>query len=145
MVLPFCVLGCPLPSLNLIGSSVCRSDVTLSLKSAMIPAAKRDLFVSWSCGLSALSLLSFLCLIISSSSVRSIFYSSLCIMKLSGNQLIFNSCSNVKGVLQLNNQIKTHRHYIHLCDILYLQEKKRRYLRNGSGMSTSNQLHFSSI
>lgn len=84
-------------------------------------------------------------LIISSSSVGSIFYSSLCIMKLSGNQLIFNSCSNVKGVLKLNNQVKTYRYYIHLCDILYLQEKKRRYLKNGSGMSTSNQLHFSSI
>lgn len=121
---------------NLMGSSVCRSDVALSSKSIMIPAAKQDLFVGWSCGLSALSLLSFLCPIVSSSSVGSIFYLSMCILKLSGNQLIFNSCSNVKGSSATEQLIKD-TDITFTRGILYLHEKKGQCHRNGGGIFTS--------
>lgn len=94
--------------------------------------------VAWSCGLSALSRLSFPCLIISSSRGRRAFYSSMCILQLLGNlhliavQMWKVACNRTINLRML--------HSLTCC--FTSSRKKGRYLRNDSGMNTYNQPHF---
>lgn len=60
----------------------------------------------------------------------------MCILKLSGNQLIFNSGSNVKGSSAIEQSIKD-TDITFTRGILYLHEKKGQCPRNGSGIFTS--------
>lgn len=99
-----------LSSPELTCSSASRSDVTSSLKSSVSSAVKNDFFFP-PARLALWPFYSepFIFLLLDDKFLKCrecILFIPMCILQLPGNQLIFNSCSNVKGIMQSNNPSK---------------------------------------